>query len=572
MHNPFHILAFLILIIYSSLSHSAIYIVGQGSPDCTHADLPNALISASGDPDLDEVRLSNQGMSYTNISAFITAQSITIKGGYDTCNDALNDTPSPNGQTNLQGDAAAPVLLFTNLSGIPYDLLLQRLVIHNGSGSALSSNHGGGVSVHGYFDLTIKDSEIYNNIATGNGGGIYLADTNATSGGDPSLELENTHIHHNQAVDGAGIYFDRIWSDINAQLTFTGDNQISHNTASGDGGGLFINGTVTADTSTHWHEIRTHDQTGEIRLEYNQASLGGALYFQSYVDWTLYYGGQLFMNHNAADYGAALYMDWDSRLTSFGSELNYNVSTNNIVYATGGSRWTDQTLVFNHNTSDQDGILLALGNHYLGGTFCANTLNNDTFALIRLYNSSLSLRSGLVCQNSGGDALFSLQSSQNDSSHIYIAGSTLADNQKQDLSLLSSAVEIEDSDNTYSLYANIFWNTALETLTTDASNLPVFSNGCSIANETASMSAFNGMIALDPLFQNPVQLNYRTVAGSPAIDQCANGVTTANLDSFDDLDGNTRGQDNPTISDAAGLYDMGAYEITHDRLFRDSFE
>lgn len=139
----------------------------------------------------------------------------------------------------------------------------------------LSDGNGGGVYVHANGILAIEDGTINNNTATGNGGGIYIATTAA----DATSNITGGVIEANNATDGAGIYFNTskavAMSDVTIQNNIASQNgggiyvystssfnmtsgTITENTAVNGGGvytdnkGIFTlrGGDVTSNTAT----------------------------------------------------------------------------------------------------------------------------------------------------------------------------------------------------------------------------------------------------------------------------------------------------------------------------------
>lgn len=102
--------------------------------------------------------------------------------------------------------------------------------------STISGNNAtdwyGGIFSEG--SLTIRSSEISENTADGNGGGIYFG----FSGG--TLNIESSKINNNSAENGAGIFvYVHKQSSATSSLSVV-DSHISGNQASNDGGGVYI--------------------------------------------------------------------------------------------------------------------------------------------------------------------------------------------------------------------------------------------------------------------------------------------------------------------------------------------
>ncbi len=89
-----------------------------------------------------------------------------------------------------------------------------------------------GAAIFSSVDTTIKNSEILNNIASMDGGGIFIS-------GDPdTVTIVETNIGQNEAVNGAGIALDATATTVKIERS-----SLYLNDASSDGGGLYTSGT-----------------------------------------------------------------------------------------------------------------------------------------------------------------------------------------------------------------------------------------------------------------------------------------------------------------------------------------
>ena len=166
--------------------------------------------------------------------------------------------------------------IFTVTGG---NLVLQGLTIRHGNvtdnGGAI---HASGVGTH----LTLSDCIIVNNTSvTGNGGAIYSNQANpniwecvftgniaAGSGGaiyassaGINMFISSTTIASNQSLDGAGIWI----GDCSAYIS---NNAITGNSASGDGGGIYLNLTLPG----------LNGYIANNTLSGNSAGRGGGIY------------------------------------------------------------------------------------------------------------------------------------------------------------------------------------------------------------------------------------------------------------------------------------------------------
>ncbi|OGV37245.1 MAG: hypothetical protein A2X48_12750 [Lentisphaerae bacterium GWF2_49_21] len=195
------------------------------------------------------------------------------------------------------------ICLFNNAGSILLKTSIS-LISHN-TRSSIDSNfavNGGGIYIENCANVTMDFLRIMSNTATVNGGAIFVKDSG-------TITLTDMEIASNSAVDGGGIYYTNV-------TTGTLDIQrssLNNNTATGDGGGIYIdkgNLNITNDT-----------------LAYNDATDGGAIYM-GYGNLTVKYA-TLGYNTDAGN-GAAIYILGDavnkSTLVVEGSII-YNLTT-----------------------------------------------------------------------------------------------------------------------------------------------------------------------------------------------------------------------------------------------------
>lgn len=137
-------------------------------------------------------------------------------------------------------------------------------------GCSLSSNiakNGAGAFVEGGTYMRYSRGTVSSNTASANGGGIYVGNLADVEFGD-SLQI-SFQIKSNKAYRGGGIYIDdvkrcRVYEDV----------EITNNTATQDGGGIFVKGN--AQTSKN-NSIFVYIAA---TVKYNIANYGGGIYFQ----------------------------------------------------------------------------------------------------------------------------------------------------------------------------------------------------------------------------------------------------------------------------------------------------
>ncbi|MCP4352503.1 MAG: hypothetical protein GY795_44155, partial [Desulfobacterales bacterium] len=178
------------------------------------------------------------------------------------------------------------------------------------------NDNGGAVYISNFSNLVISDCTITNNNASGNGGGIYLYNSN------PAL-TDNT-VSDNTASYAGGIYLDH------STPLLTG-NTITGNKASNYGGGICIdhsytvmkNNTVTDNTASYAAGIYTYDSNVTMEnnvISNNTASHnGGGIHF-SYSSPNL---ANNLITDNKAAFGSGIFFD-----NSGGTLANITVSNN----------------------------------------------------------------------------------------------------------------------------------------------------------------------------------------------------------------------------------------------------
>ena len=180
---------------------ASIFKVGTGA-GCTHSTIQAAVDAANANPGVDHIILT-RSVNYTQQAIKIQqAQPLTLTGGYAACADN-----APSGErTIVRGNGGTANSVFTVEPGSS-DVLFDNLFITGGDDA--SNNYGGGIDYSGSGLLSLVDVTLANNTA-GYGGGLSARGTGP-----------------------------------NAMVIFSGDVIITGNTATKDGGGIHLRGTIT---------------------------------------------------------------------------------------------------------------------------------------------------------------------------------------------------------------------------------------------------------------------------------------------------------------------------------------
>ncbi len=111
-----------------------------------------------------------------------------------------------------------------------YGALISNTIAYNRA----TAGDGGGVLQEKYANYTLENNAIFSNTASGNGGGIYALGDNSVTG---PFRFKFNDIAYNHSTDGGGLYISRYACRDSSIMQ---GNLIRSNTASRDGGGLFI--------------------------------------------------------------------------------------------------------------------------------------------------------------------------------------------------------------------------------------------------------------------------------------------------------------------------------------------
>jgi len=259
----------------------------------------------------------------------VTAKTLVIEGGYDgTCT-----TLDPNAITQVDASglvgsvvdvSSAAVVTLRNLRltggtsfGAGVDLVgvsrvtLDHTHIFGNNGASGAGLYIGGTSVLTY----TNDTNIYNNVSTGDGGGAIVY------GRLVGFE-SNSDIYSNSAVNGGGIA-------VNGGTVELDNSDVAANTATSLGGGIYaIDGLVTLSNSVF---------VGETAPCCQSAQAGGGIY-ASGGRVILLGAGTTVMNNTATGNGGGIYLTNGATLDVTGSRLGYDntsVSGNDAVLGAG---------------------------------------------------------------------------------------------------------------------------------------------------------------------------------------------------------------------------------------------
>ncbi|GJM10438.1 MAG: hypothetical protein DHS20C11_27140 [Lysobacteraceae bacterium] len=564
---------------------STVGTTGPGSCDFT-------TIQAAIDGGANLVRVV-QGTYVENLS--VVDRDIDIQGGYASCADAES------GNLPMDPDAASTVvdpgsLTALNVSGSGSSNLVSIVNMQFSGGSGFFAP--GGIGISGDNDVSLDNVNIVDNFGT-LGGGVLV------TGGSAALLVENSFINNNQSnTDGGGL------ACTDSGIIIVGAYvQISGNHADENGGGISAdNCAVLSFAGDDIVFGRVPMLTGILGNTANQH--GGGIYAEQgagiFLSGAECFG--LFCNGNpfAPARLSANQADADMNATLGGDD-----GDGGGLYATGagttvslGNTWIDQ----NSAGRDGGGIYVTSGVELLMGAIqgspcafsgCSRIFGNTAGATV----SSGTWGGGITVIASAVNVLQTLieaNTSNGPGTGVYVSSPTTA---VFEGNMFFNQIPITrtpaGTSTSYTFFLNsseatLAYNTfarnnaplaviglgSMATLNflgsvVDDESVDAFSlNGgtlvtdCSAAHETTSAGNPAGLSTLigDP-FVDAIGYDFHIVPGSELEDACDASVFP---DPEPDLDGDSRGFDNPDFPDLEGPYDIGADEtLTSDIIFAD---
>jgi hypothetical protein len=535
-----------------------------------------------------EIRLSNQNLHQT---ALDITENVILKGGYADCTAANAGT-----QTNINSviDATGTGFPAVKVRSITdAQVTLDTLTIQNGNGvnNGSTSNwagglsidqvtgsvqlnrinlkdnngiYGGGLSVvnfntEGSLMISVNNMAVQNNSASSNGGGIYCYAPE--SGFDLLIDMGSAATVRNNHSDnnGGGLYVDgcrvQFSAGVSTLVNSSIDKEIYTNSANASGAGIFAVGRAELNL------IGT--QADSFDVIFNQANVdtgvsgsGGGI-FASSQDTVVNLTNSIISNNSTGRYGGGLF-------ASFDAVINVDRSLNGCNYSDYCSQ-----IIANTNLGLTSGGGGAMAVRFSAQLNIKNTLlrynNSQTSGYITYSDpDGLVLLEGNLITENGNLAEYDNFTAfyQSGASSMTVAYNTLIQNNTN-----STLFRQNGSTADLKLYGNII---------KEFSNIHQSSNSitdinCNLINDLSSISVpMSNVTEGQVVFTDANNFDYRLAAGDVlAIDVCDAGIYMPG----DDLDGKTRGTDNPTVVNDLGSYDLGAYEFDfNDLIFSSSFE
>ncbi len=552
------LIATLLLMAGSAISADSLSSKGIMLPPVTHrvgafgsgCDFSSLQIAIDSVNDRDTLLVSNDAIFPLDA---VIDKTLTIRGGYSSC------TAEDPGEvaTRIQGvGSSTPVSIIRPPSAISLRVTLENLEITQGNAS-----FGGGIYAEGDLQLNLRDVTIADNAASFSGGGIMLFDTVlATLYGD-------VMISSNTAVRGGGLHCEE------ASVVIEGSLVVQSNSSQ-------IGGAVSLDSC----DI-TAEPASTVSLLLNDSNTTSALRLESESAVTV--DGVLAVELNHSESGGAISLVESSTLRARGpstiiqgnsSELfgvaainassssHFELLSNNPICSLNVASPTLRDMcvaIANHSTSQAPAaILLSDGaTANIDRAAIIGNQGNGDFAQFAAVNSSstLSLSNSVIAGHSFGTG--PVLTTNNGT--LEIVSTTFANNLGAGDLILATGAFVE-------LHAIAEFDNVGALLTTEAG---ASAAGTCLFVESGTSSG--GLGTAGTLTQSDWAqpdfsfLDFRPSATSQLLDACSDDAFA--LPSVD-IVGQPRPIDLPSITNGAGAYDAGAFELALIALFTDGFE
>lgn len=593
----------LISISYSVLAGEPFITVGSDMVMCDYESINEAINNAE---DGTEIRISSANQTYLE-TILIANKNLTLKGGYETCDDAAADNNSGE-RVSINDDPNNPGPVITISTDSIKDVTLENLLLNNGN--------GGIVAIDAELNLFLNNIELYNNIRT-IGGGIYIKDENndgiaqtttveavdiivhdnialSAGGGiycaghnnlmhiDDTGEIPNTGIYNNNATTGAGL---RAYDG--CTINYYGRGRINHNDASQDGGGIavatpdlnqepdgqggkvFLYGYQVCNQGgcrgNNDHPIHIHNNRADD--DQNNEGDGGAVHVTGTGSIVEAYNVKI--ENNYAYLGGAFAVEEGAKFITGSAAAIDEV---NFIGDCWDYRYCNQ--IINNKAKNRGGVIRVGSNataDIVASYMSKNRANLGTVSAVENQNALLHIESSIAIDNGYQgveeglmyQGVFYIFGSNDESTKLELAFVTAANNNASErtiyntaggsVNITSSIIYDESSGDVY------------ETLGDAGTEL----FDCLIVHEDNSIvtDLATRITVTDPMFRDPDNGDYHLSLQSPASDYCDDSVTQP---LYSDIDNELRGWDNPYANDPSTKFDIGGDEIG-DLIFKNSF-
>lgn len=417
---------------------------------------------------------------------------------------------------------------------------------------------GGGILLAGQAHLVAVQPRTliaFNSASSGNGGGIDVLSPAVADIGSPGYNGVPV-IYNNSAEYGGGIAVDgydgsESGDNYSALVRlFTTDPahpvQVSDNTASHTGGGIWLKPYVAYDLSGHLAQFCAYN----FRIDDNIAQEGTAIYSDSdytTVSFNTSWGGDVYLNY-ARHPNAYVYCEEDENNPDPISNYGAVACASGVACNTMDGNFAED----NTNTATPGSVILIQDNGYLYSDRFSMRNNSGAHAL-RLIGSYADIENCLLADNTVGGELVRIENDGEDTTGASIDGCTFANNGIGGDSVINS-------DSYLTLTDSIVAQPGVPTLaySGDPSNLTV---KFVLSNDTSTLPTTNGGLTTGIEEGAPTFVN--AAGGDYHLQLTSIGIDYAPASGGKDLDNLPRDVD-LSPPNPYGPRDIGAYERQYD--------
>lgn len=518
--------------------------VGGAAAGCTHSTLAGAIGASIVSGEADEIWLTKNSMSYTNVALDFGSftDGITFLGGYDTCSSTVTGS-----RTLIDGSPGQPIFDIFDSSVIE----MRRLDLSGTAGTAVEVGNGAqviirdsllhgngrGASVDGGASLEIEASAVYDNTIgpISEGGGVRC------EGVGTELILNNSQLFDNQAVDGGGL-----WAGFFCDAELRTYSVIAHNIAE-QGGGVYLTDFASVTSNPGIFLVSVDNN----RAEGFGSNSGGGVYAENGSTFDVVNAKIV---DNVAEFGGGLYSEGGSLVR---------------IQKGPGACLADPCVQLSRNLlSPSGGSVGAAGYAINDGdivVYQADVVQNadddgDGYPFIAFGSSSSIILEGVKLWDNRGTALV-LADVNGFARMTYVtsAGNSTSGGADARIAELHNGATME-------LNSSIFWDSAGFTRLTGGT---ITEADCLISNNFANVQASSSLSTANPQFLNAATGDLRVRPASPAIDYCDDALVSSFASG--DIEGEPRGDDHPQVPNTSGLvFDLG-YDESY-MIFAGNFE
>lgn len=381
-------------------------------------------------------------------------------------------------------------------------LTSSSLMMQNSYIEESEAEDGGALFIENNSNITIDNSEIEVGLVEHNGGAIYADNSiiNLTNGTEikestsfnfggglylknSELNSENSEIKENvSSNDGSAIYAEDAIINLN-------NSAVNENFCDEKGGGIYFKDTEGIIQNTEFNVNIAADAAGAIYLENSNVQIINSSFVENETDE---HGGSLNIEGGFVTIENSLFLDNESN--EYGGAITIEEDSYVLIKS---------TKLLNNRTGS-------------GGQGGAITVKGANF-----YNTTLRIEKSTIAFNSArskGGGIFS------DGARIELINSNIFDNGINSFDEEGGGLYLSDDTEIYIVNSNI-WDNEPDQILTSEDDVEIFiaysnimDNEYGLQIEEDELILGDGLLNVNPLFEDPDEINFQLNENSPVID------------------------------------------------------